>query len=141
MTPERGDHIAGYVPGAVLLEPGYTTTVLDPDAGFGPVTLLIWSVGGRRTGLVTADQAPERVVFAANTSFAVLRVRRDAGTVLVLLCELPGTARAEDDDAVLDRLQRAAAGLVHSGQSAAADPERYRGPVGLDESGHPFALT
>lgn len=92
--------------GAVLVERSFTSTTLDLTTDVdGDTIVLIWSTGGRRTGMVADRGSPERVIFAANTAFKVLGTARQRGTTLVFLRDSntpqPPTPGLDDDDRVI----------------------------------------
>jgi hypothetical protein len=139
----------GYVPGEVLTEPAFLTTILSEDGAVPSGTAFaIWSSTGRRTGGLELAGDADAVVFTANTAFKVLAEHASAGTAgCVLLRELPagphggqtGGGLDDEDQVTLDLLEQAMAGPTADGGRAVPAPS-YRDafPVGRNDAGQPF---
>jgi hypothetical protein len=154
---EPGSPVPGpYLPGAVLTEPAFLTTV-SAGAEVAPAgtAFAIWSSTGRRTGSLELAGGADHVVFAANTAFKVLAEHapgEPGGYVLLreLLTQPQGAEAGLDDEdiAMADRMQRAMSGsaddagsanhTASAGNDSPALSYRHTFPVGRGDTGRPF---
>jgi hypothetical protein len=136
-----------YLPGAVLIEPAFLTTVsAGADVAPAGTAFAIWSSTGRRTGSLELAGGADHVVFTAGTAFKVLAAHAcgEPGGY-VLLRELPAPpqeaeAGLDDEDiAMADRMRRAMSGrAAGTGGDGQAMPYRHTFPVGRSDTGKPY---
>ena len=138
-----------YLPGAVLTEPAFLTTILPEDEVIpAGAVFVIWSSTGRRTGSLELDGGADNVVFAANTAFKVLAEHASAGPDgYLLLRELPvgqqgaqpGGGLDDEDMAMVERLEKVMSTRTADGGHAGPPlPYRHTFPVGCNDDGQPY---
>jgi hypothetical protein len=138
-----------YLPGAVLTEPAFLTTILsENEAVPAGAAFVIWSSTGRRTGSLELDGGSDSVVFTANTAFKVLAEHASAGPGgYVLLRELPvgqrgarsGAGLDAEDIAMAERLEAVlSARTADGGDAGPALSYRHTFPVGRNDAGQPY---
>lgn len=144
--------VAKYRPGLVIREHGFVCVTANPALRFpGNATYVIESVNGREVELVADSPVEREVVFFTGTRFAVLGLERDAsGEAAIYLRELPderllrGDAYTGAADAdVLDALRRsrhAREAVALRLRFAAARPDKYAAPIGIDDEGRYFPV-
>jgi hypothetical protein len=153
-----GAEASGYAIGRVLVEPSFLDASSSPQAALdGEIEYVIWSQTGKRVAALLAEAGRDEVIFAAGTSYRVLRVDPAASGagLRVFLRELaishqPGDTALvvsapgpldETDQKVLERLTPAAA---LRDRAAASDQARVgrpvtASPIGLNDDGVPFS--
>jgi hypothetical protein len=145
---------AGYTVGSVLMEPAFVEASSSQLVAMqGGVEYVIWSQTGKRMAALAAGAGRDEVIFAAGTSYRVLRVdpaTSGAGRLRVFLRELaisvrldPASSLDETDHRVLERLVASAA--LRDGAAAGDQMPAWRpgalSPIGLDDRGLPFSET
>jgi hypothetical protein len=148
----------GYELGRVLVEPAFVGASSSPQAAMdGEIEYVVWSQTGKRVAALLAEAGRDEVIFAAGTSYRVLRVdpRASGAGIRVFLRELaishqPGDQAAavsapgpldETDLKVLERLAPPAAlrdRAAVSDQEPAGHPVKGS-PIGLNDHGVPFS--
>ncbi len=149
---------SAYGIGRVLVEPAFVEASSSPQAAMdGEIEYVIWSQTGKRIAALLAGAGRDEVIFAAGTSYRVLRVdpRSSGAGIRVFLRELaisyqPGDAAApvsdappldETDQKVLERLAPAAAlrdRAAVSDEAPVGHPVKAS-PIGLNDQGIPFS--
>lgn len=157
-----GEAAGGYAVGSILIERAFVEASSSHLAALqGSVEYVIWSQTGKRMAALAAWAGRDEIIFAAGTSYRVLRVDpaiSGASRLRVFLRELAisghpgdaaGAALSADgsldaiDQKVLERLVLAAAqrdGAAASDQLLAWRPGAIA-PIGLDDRGFPFSQT
>ena len=152
---------AGYVTGMDLVEPGFVSATSSRLVAFeGGIDYVIWSQTGKHVAALAADAGRDEVLFAAGTTFRVLRIdadQPDPQHIRVFLREVarprrartggagPATVQGGDqpgldelDGRVLERLAVAARlrDDARSDQRVLTAPAaRAALPIGLDPNG------
>lgn len=135
---QAGRDVAGYSVGAFLTEPAFVwafaspLVVLDDDIDY-----VIWSQTGKRIAALATGAGPDEVIFAAGTTYRVLRTEAAsadaAPRVFLRECAPPDgdapTALTHLDQTVLDRLLAAAALRQNAGAGSAQRAATQ--PIGL----------
>lgn len=135
----------GYAPGLILVEPAfvYASSACSVRLN-GSVEYVIWSQTGKRAAALATDFGQDEVIFAAATSFKVLKADvTGSGPARVFLREAAGSPGQLDevDRRILERLVTAAAqrDQVAAGDRFAAGlPGSTGQPIGLDAHGTSF---
>lgn len=143
----------GYAVGSVLMEPAFVEASSSQLVAMqGGVEYVIWSQTSKRLAALAAEASRDEVIFAAGTSYRVLRVDpapSGAGRLRVYLRELATSVQDaassldETDHRVLERLVASAAlrnGAAAGDQMPAGRPGAIS-PIGLDDRGLPFSET
>ncbi len=160
-SPARvpGGAVGGYAVGTVLIEPAFVEASSSHlVAWHGGVEYVIWSQTGKRMAALAAWAGRDKIIFAAGTSYRVLRVDPATSGARVFLRELaisghPGDATLtassadgsldETDHKMLERLMQAATlrdGAAAGDQLLPWCPGAIS-PIGLDDHGLPFTLS
>jgi len=142
ITPEA---VAGYRPGATLIEPAFVDVDLAPTPAPG-TQVVIWSASARRLKSLGSGERGGGALFPPGSRFQVLAVDRDdAGQAptRVLLRDLAATRpgrRAGGAPAGPDESERIVARLraTTTGGEARPDDASPAFAPGLDEEGRPF---
>lgn len=149
-----GEADGGYAVGRVIIEPAFVEASSSPLVAMqGDVEYVIWSQTGKRMAALAAWASRDEVIFAAGTSYRVLRVdsaTSGASRLRVFLRELAISAPPaadgsldETDHRALERLMASAA--LRDGAAASDQPLALRpgatSPIGLDDRGLPFIET
>ncbi len=149
-----GEAAGGYTAGSVLIEPAFVEASSSHLAAMqGGVEYVIWSQTGKRMAALAAWAGRDEIIFAAGTSYRVLRVEPAAsGTsrFRVFLRELAVPVKAPSADGSLDETDRKVLerlALAAAARDGAADDQLVAWrpgaipPIGLDDHGSPFGET